>query len=393
MDRWLQLILLALTASACAHAPEPRLVFTNSTLYLYDGMRVIQERDGNNTPLVSYTRGKDLSGSLEGAGGIGGLLARSHGYSSGNWSTHNFYHADGGGNITYLVNSSQTLSASYRYDPYGNLISSSGTLASANVYRFSSKPIHAASGLYYYGERFYEPNLQRWLNRDPMGEWGGINLYGFVGNSPPNGLDPLGLEITYYYSEGGLLYPSGSTPYLMGDNFGEQLVTSFYNIIPVAANALERFFEPLARLTEALAEGVDNAVTQVTGVPDAGDGARNLLLVGSMLTTKRCPPAAKTGVGEGTKVFRVWGDEAGAYGRSWTTVDPRTVPNYRNAAGLPNQNTGRFVSEGVIQDATGIRFKAADPLHGNAGGLPEVVIPNPAQQIRLQNVQGLNPQF
>lgn len=103
--------------------------------------------------------------------------------------------------------------------------------------------------------------------------------------------------------------------------------------------------------------------------------------------------AAKTGVAEGTKVFRVWGDEAGAYGRSWTTVDPRTVPNYRNAAGLPNQNTGRFVSEGVIQDATGIRFKAADPLHGNAGGLPEVVIPNPAQQIRLQNVQGLNPQF
>lgn len=103
--------------------------------------------------------------------------------------------------------------------------------------------------------------------------------------------------------------------------------------------------------------------------------------------------AAKTGVGEGTKVFRVWGDEAGAYGRSWTTVDPRTVPGYRNAAGLPNQNTGRFLSEGVIQDTTGIRFKAADPLHGNTGGLPEVVIPNPAQQIRLQNVQGLNPQF
>jgi RHS repeat-associated protein len=170
----------------------------SETRFLYDGRRVIQERDGSNTPLVSYTRGKDLSGSLEGAGGIGGLLARSHGYSSGNWSTHNFYHADGGGNVTYLVNSSQTLSASYRYDPYGNLISSSGSLASANIYRFSSKPIHAASGLYYYGERFYEPNLQRWLNRDPIGEWGGINLYGFVGNDPANKIDPLGWnEIGY----------------------------------------------------------------------------------------------------------------------------------------------------------------------------------------------------
>jgi RHS repeat-associated protein len=167
----------------------------SETRYLYDGRRVIQERDGSNAPTVSYTRGNDLSGSLEGAGGIGGLLGRSHGYSGGNWSTHNFYHADGGGNITYLVNSSQGLAAGYRYDPYGNLISSSGSLATANVYRFSSKEQHAVSGLHYYGERFYEPNLQRWLNRDPMGEWGGINLYGFVGNRPINEVDPYGLFV------------------------------------------------------------------------------------------------------------------------------------------------------------------------------------------------------
>jgi len=133
----------------------------SETRYLYDGMRVIQEGDINNTPTVSYTRGTDLSGSLEGAGGIAGLLARSHTYSSGNFSTHNCYHADGNGNITYLVNSSQTLAASYRYDPYGNAISSSGSLASANVYRFSSKEAHINSGLYYYGYRWYDPNLQR----------------------------------------------------------------------------------------------------------------------------------------------------------------------------------------------------------------------------------------
>ncbi len=87
-------------------------------------MRVIQERNSANTPTVSYTRGNDLSGSLEGAGGIGGLLGRSSGYSSGNWTTHHFYHADGNGNITYLVDSSQALAASYRYDPFGNTMSS-----------------------------------------------------------------------------------------------------------------------------------------------------------------------------------------------------------------------------------------------------------------------------
>ena len=76
---------------------------------------VIQERNSFNTPTVTYTRGTDLSGTLQGAGGIGGLLARSSGYSSGSWSTHNHYHAEGNGNITYLVNSSQTVAATYRF--------------------------------------------------------------------------------------------------------------------------------------------------------------------------------------------------------------------------------------------------------------------------------------
>src|SRR6266511_1134779 len=135
-------------------------------------MRVIQERDGSNNPLVAYTRGSDLSGSFEGAGGIGGLLARSHGYSSGSLTNHNFYHADGNGNISYMVNSSQSMVATYRYDPFGNYISQSGSLASANGYRFSSKEIHANSGMYYYGFSFYDPTLQRWINRDPICESG-----------------------------------------------------------------------------------------------------------------------------------------------------------------------------------------------------------------------------
>jgi hypothetical protein len=67
-------------------------------------------------------------------GGIGGLLARSHGYNSTTrgWSTHHHYHADGGGNITALLDNNATsaaLSASYRYDPYERLISSSGSMA------------------------------------------------------------------------------------------------------------------------------------------------------------------------------------------------------------------------------------------------------------------------
>ena len=116
--------------------------------YIYDGKRVIQERDTNNSPTVSYTRGNDLSGTLAGAGGIGGLLARTDGTGS------TFYHADGNGNITYLETSAQGLGAKYRYDPFGNVTSSSGAYATANTYRFSSKEWVPSVNGYYYLSRF-----------------------------------------------------------------------------------------------------------------------------------------------------------------------------------------------------------------------------------------------
>src|SRR5207249_1797686 len=67
-------------------------VQTNEVRYIYDDQLVVQERDGNNLPQVSYTRGLDLGGSFQGAGGIGGLLARKdHSTIS---PTHAFYQAD-----------------------------------------------------------------------------------------------------------------------------------------------------------------------------------------------------------------------------------------------------------------------------------------------------------
>jgi RHS repeat-associated protein len=171
----------------------------SETRYVYDGMRVIQERTSNGVPTVAYTRGPDLSGTLEGAGGIGGLLARSEWNSvSSTWS-HAFYHSDGVGNVTALAVPSGgdiALAGSYRYDPFGRLIGTPTDLAARNTQRFSSKDWHNPSGFYYFGYRIYDPATQRWLNRDPIGEEGGINLYGFVGNDPVDNVDPYGLSST-----------------------------------------------------------------------------------------------------------------------------------------------------------------------------------------------------
>jgi RHS repeat-associated protein len=164
---------------------------TNEIHYLCDGPLVIQERDTNNNPQVTYTRGLDLSLTLQGAGGIGGLLGRT----DSNGST--FYHADGNGNITALLDGYQNIVARYRYDAFGKLLGEWGTNADLNHYRFSSMEFFSNPGISGYPRRFYEPNFQRWLNRDPIGETGGINLYGSVGNNPVNFVDPYGLDPWY----------------------------------------------------------------------------------------------------------------------------------------------------------------------------------------------------
>jgi RHS repeat-associated protein len=164
---------------------------TNETRFIYDGMLVLQERGSNNAAQVTYTRGLDLSATRQGAGGIGGLLARTH--HSATPALHYFLHTDGAGNVTALMDAGQHIVARYLYDPFGRQLGQWGELATANRYRFSSKEVHNQSGLYYYGFRHYDPALQRWLTEDPMGERGGINLYGFVGNSPLNAVDSWGL--------------------------------------------------------------------------------------------------------------------------------------------------------------------------------------------------------
>jgi RHS repeat-associated protein len=201
---------------------------TNEIHFIYDGNLVVQERDINNQPQVTYTRGNDLSGSLQGAGGIGGLLARTVNPSiiSPELSAFatTYYHSDGNGNITCMLYPSQTIAAKYLYDAYGNTLSQYGNLADANMYRFSSKEWNGNSELHYYLYRSYDPNLQRWLNRDPKNEFGFRligekkdvqnlsdypNAYCFCRNTPTDKLDSYGLRDFNVPSGASILTVSG----------------------------------------------------------------------------------------------------------------------------------------------------------------------------------------
>lgn len=163
----------------------------NDTRFVYDGWNLLAELSVNGsvaTVRCAYLWGTDLSGSMQGAGGVGGLLFRVDGAAT------YAYACDGNGNVAGLVNATDgSLAAHYDYNAFGETVEISGPAATANLFRFSTKLTDGETGLYYYGYRLYQPTSGRWLSRDPGEENGGLNLYGFVDNNPVSLYDLLGL--------------------------------------------------------------------------------------------------------------------------------------------------------------------------------------------------------
>jgi RHS repeat-associated protein len=160
--------------------------------FVYDGWNRIAEYSAN-TLIDTFTWGLDLSGSMQGAGGVGGLLATRWVSESG--SPDYFPTYDGNGNISEYLSTSGTVESHYEYDPFGTLTLRTGSNSTRFQYRFSTKPRDVNTGLYYYGYRYYDPLTGRWPSRDPIGERGGVNLYGFLNNSSITGFDHLGQQI------------------------------------------------------------------------------------------------------------------------------------------------------------------------------------------------------
>ena len=75
------------------------------------------------------------------------------------------------------------------------------SVAKNEVWHYRSQFV-GKTGLYYYGRGFYSPSLMRWINRDPIEEEGGLNLYGFCGNSAVSFYDALGLYRLIYHKFG-----------------------------------------------------------------------------------------------------------------------------------------------------------------------------------------------
>lgn len=165
---------------------------TTDHVFLYDGWLLLAELNAaDGSAIRTYTWGLDFSGTLQGAGGIGGVLCVNVGGAAPAASLPCY---DGNGNVVALADSATgALVAQYEYDPFGNPLRATGPAAAGNPFRFSTKYTDAETGLLYYGYRYLSTETGRWLGRDPLEEAGGEGLYSQCSNDGVNCLDPLGL--------------------------------------------------------------------------------------------------------------------------------------------------------------------------------------------------------
>ena len=188
--------------------------------YAYDGWNCIAILNSSLSLLNSFMWGSDLSGSMQGAGGVGGLLEVSY---YGTPATNCFVAYDGNGNVSALVNAAaDTTAATYEYGPFGEVIRATGPMAKVNPFRFSTKYDDDETDFLYYGYRYCNSSTGRWLSTDPLedqaflvfSEWrnkhecprcakkrisSSAQSYLFVNNNPEVGYDRLGLDFKYYY--------------------------------------------------------------------------------------------------------------------------------------------------------------------------------------------------
>ncbi len=121
-----------------------------------------------------------------------------------------YYHGDHLGSSNMITDAYGAVYQHLEYFPYGETWIEEGGSYGGNTpgYKFTGKELDPETGLYYYGARYYDPVLSRWISTDPAlgkffnieGEYAGIytpkniNLYSYTINNPVRLQDPNGQD-------------------------------------------------------------------------------------------------------------------------------------------------------------------------------------------------------
>jgi RHS repeat-associated protein len=180
------------------------------------------------------------------------------------------------GSVRQIRSQSGSTWGTLDYGPYGELISNTGTYLATQ--RYANMAYIAASDLYVTPHRMYSSTLGRWLNRDPIGVEGGINLYAYVGGSPLLSLDPYGLN--YAQSWGA----AGAATGLVVTAGASAVVDVYTGGLNIAATPVE------LGLGAAIFGGFGTALGGLADLMTGGSSSDSSPAIPTTITGPTCPP-------------------------------------------------------------------------------------------------------
>ena len=139
-----------------------------------------------------------------------------------------YYTKDHLGSVREMTDGSGAVQTRYDYDPYGRRTKLSGSLDAD--FGFTGHYYHQPSGLDLTKNRAYDADLGRWLSRDPIGEDGGINIYGYVLGNPIRFIDLFALDrLVGFYAGNPIIIKDNPAP---GQNpFGGHYIDPMTNAL------------------------------------------------------------------------------------------------------------------------------------------------------------------
>jgi len=287
--------------------------------FIYDGWRVIEEKNTDGSEAASYVYGNYIDE----------VLGMRRDVNNDGTPEDYYYHTDDLYNVTAITDSAGNVVERYDYDDFGypHFYNPAGIgiteSAIKNPYLFNGQRWDSETGFYYYRNRCYDPQIGRFISRDPLGIWGDTNNLGnpytYVGNNPWSHTDPLGLVTPYNLSSVGpaTLSKLGDTVFISGDIVTRDVVYRGFEGVLSQQSIYSQQQEKLKQNQETLAEmgkGVEIAAT-VALPTGPGDVIVGGLAIGGLKIAKaaKCLARAEVKLAKTSKQWKKLFEEA--YGK------------------------------------------------------------------------------